>query len=78
MIAPVDVLNESPDGSDGETEKARGDVPPDPVTGINDVAAMDAVSVVLAIAWVAARGPLMASANVLALVALLASVAVTV
>ena len=64
MIAPVDVLSVSPDGREGETEKARGAVPPDPVTGVNDGAAMEAVSVVLAIAWVAARGPLMASANV--------------
>ncbi len=64
MIAPVDVLSESPDGREGAIEKTRGDVPPDPVTGINDVAAMEAVSVVLAIAWVAARGPLIDSANV--------------
>jgi hypothetical protein len=78
VIAPVDVLKLNPAGRVGEMEKARGAVPPDPVTGINDVAAVAAVRVVLAIAWVAVSGPLIDSANTLALVALLASVAVTV
>jgi hypothetical protein len=67
VIAPVDELIESPDGSDGEIENVIGDVPPLEVTGIK-LAADAAVRVSVE----------MVSAKVLALVAPLASVAVTV
>ena len=77
-IAPVEVFIDRPAGRDGETEKVRGAVPPEPVTGVKEVAAVVAVSTVLAIACVAVSGPLMTSANVFELLALLASVAVTV
>jgi hypothetical protein len=63
VIAPVEVFKDRPAGRDGETEKVRGAVPPDPVTGVKDVAAVAAVSTVLAIAWVAVSGPLMTSAK---------------
>ena len=77
MIAPVDELIESPDGSDGEIEKAIGDVPPLEVTGMK-LAADAAVRVSDAMASVVVRAVEMVSAKVLALVAPLASVAVTV
>ena len=78
VIAPVEVLSESPAGRDGAIAKVLGAVPPDPVTGVKEVLAIAAVSTVLAIACVAVSGPLIVSANVCALLALLASVAVTV
>lgn len=77
MIAPVDELIESPDGSDGEIENVIGDVPPLEVTGIK-LAADAAVRVSDAMASVVVRAVEMVSAKVLALVAPLASVAVTV
>ena len=77
MIAPVDELIESPDGSDGEIEKVIGDVPPLEVTGMK-LAADAAVRVSDAMASVVVRAVEMVSAKVLALVAPLASVAVTV
>ena len=77
MIAPVDELIESPDGSDGEIENVIGDVPPLEVTGIK-LAADAAVRVSDAMASVVVRAVEIVSANVFALVAPLASVAVTV
>jgi hypothetical protein len=77
VIAPVDELIESPDGSDGEIEKIIGDVPPLEVTGIKLVAEA-AVRVSDAMASVVVRAVEIVSANVFALVAPLASVAVTV
>jgi hypothetical protein len=77
VIAPVDELIESPDGSDGEIEKVMGDVPPLEVTGIK-LAADAAVRVSDVMASVVVRAVEMVSAKVLALVAPLASVAVTV
>lgn len=77
MIAPVDELIESPDGSDGEIENVIGDVPPLEVTGIK-LAADAAVRVSEAMASVVVRAVEMVSAKVLALVAPLVSVAVTV
>ena len=39
VIAPVDVLNTSPEGSAGEIAKVIGDVPPEVTTGVKaDVA----------------------------------------
>ena len=78
MIAPVDVLSVSPDGSDGEIEKVIGDVPPDAVTGVKDVAAVVAVKVFVAIASVVESAGDMASENVLVAVADDASVTVVV
>jgi hypothetical protein len=77
-MAPVEVFIAKPDGSDGEIARVIGDVPPLAVTGINDVAATDAVRVLLEIARVVESAGETVSANVLALVAPLASVAVTV
>ena len=78
MIAPVVVLKVSPDGKDGEIAKVIGVVPPAAVTGVKDVAAVVAVKVLVAIARVVERAAEITSANVLALLAPLASVAVTV
>jgi hypothetical protein len=78
VIAPVEVENESPVGSVGETLYASGVVPPDPVTGVNDVVAWFCVSVVLAIACVAATAPFTVRLKVAAAVAPFASVTVTV
>ncbi len=77
MIAPVDVLSESPDGRDGEIEKVIGDVPPVAVTGVK-LAADDAVRVSDAMASVVESADEITRANVLLLVALVASVAVIV
>jgi hypothetical protein len=77
VIAPVDELIESPDGSDGEIEKVIGDVPPLEVTGMK-LAADAAVRVSDAMASVVVSAVEIVSANVFALVAPLASVAVTV
>ena len=77
-MAPVEVFIAKPDGSDGEIARVIGDVPPLAVTGINNVAATDAVRVLLEIARVVESAGETVSANVLALVAPLASVAVTV
>jgi hypothetical protein len=74
----VEVLIESPVGRDGEIARVIGDVPPDDVTGVNDVAATDAVKVWLEIASVVERAAETVSAKVLELVAPFASVAVTV
>jgi hypothetical protein len=78
VIAPVEVLIESPVGRDGEIARLIGDVPPLAVTGINDIAATDAVRVLLEIARVVESAAEMVSVKVLELVAPLASVAVTV
>ncbi len=78
VIAPVDVLSESPDGKEGEIENARGDVPPVAVTGVNDVAAVVAVKVLVAMASVVESAGEITRAKLLLLVALLASVAVIV
>jgi hypothetical protein len=77
VIAPVDALIESPDGSDGEIEKVIGDVPPLEVTGMK-LAADAAVRVSDAMARVVVRAVEIASTKVLVLVAPLESVAVTV
>ena len=70
-------MSVSPDGSDGEIEKVIGDVPPDAVTGVK-LAADDAVRVSAATTRVVESADEIVSANVLLLVALVASVAVTV
>jgi hypothetical protein len=72
------VLKESPAGRVGEMEKAIGAVPPLAVTGVKLAAAVPALIVWVAIARVVDSAAEIVSANVLALVALLASVAVTV
>ena len=77
VIAPVDELIESPDGSEGEIEKEIGDVPPLEVTGMK-LAADAAVRVSDAMARVVVRAVEIASTKVLVLVAPLESVAVTV
>lgn len=56
-IAPVDVLIDNPEGRVGEIAYVRGAVPPEPTTGINEVAALDCVKVFDAIADVATNGP---------------------
>ena len=78
VIAPVEELIVSPDGNDGDMAKEIGDVPPLDVTGINDVAAIPAVKVLLEIASVVESAVEIINAKVLELVAPLASVAVTV
>jgi hypothetical protein len=77
-MAPVEVLKDRPADKDGEIAKVIGDVPPDAVTGVKDVAAVVAVKVLVAMASVVERAAEITSANVLALLAPLASVAVTV
>ena len=78
MIAPVEVLKLKPAGRDGEIARVMGDVPPDAVTGVNDVAAVVAVSVLVAMTRVVERAADIASENVLVAVAEDASVIVTV
>ena len=78
VIAPLDELIERPDGKDGEIEKVIEDVPPLDVTGVNDVAAIPAVKVLLEIASVVESAVEIVNAKVLELVAPLESVAVTV
>jgi hypothetical protein len=78
VIAPVEVLSESPDGREGEMEKAIGAVPPAAVTGVKDAAAVVAVSVFDAMASVVESAGDIASENVLVAVADDASVTVTV
>jgi hypothetical protein len=78
VIAPVDVLSASPAGRDGEMEKTIGAVPPAAVTGVKDVAAVVAVSVLVAMARVVESAGDIASENVLVAVADDASVTVTV
>ena len=68
----------SPDGKEGEIENARGAVPPDAVTGVKDAVDVPALIVCVAIARVVVSADEIVSANVLALVALLESVAVIV
>ena len=77
-MAPVEVFIANPDGRDGEIARLMGDVPPLTVTGINDVAAVLAVKVSLEIASVVDSAVETVKANVFALVAAVASVAVTV
>jgi hypothetical protein len=77
-MAPVEVFKAKPDGRDGEIARVIGDVPPLTVTGINDVAAVLAVKVWLEIASAVDSAVETVKANVFALVAPLASVAVTV
>ena len=55
VIAPVAVFIERPVGSEGEIEKAIGDVPPLAVTGVKAVAAIVAVNVSEAITRVVVR-----------------------
>lgn len=58
MIAPVEVLSVNPDGSAGDTEYVNGDVPPDPVTGVKEEAAVPAVRTLELTAVVALSGAL--------------------
>ena len=74
----MEVFIESPEGRDGEIARVMGDVPPLAVTGVNDVAAALAVKVWLEIASVVESAVETVKANVFALVAPFASVAVTV
>jgi hypothetical protein len=78
VMAPVEVFIESPLGSDGEIDKLTDGLPPDDVTGVNDVAVIAAVRVSAAIARVVESAVETEKANVFALVAPFASVAVTV
>jgi hypothetical protein len=71
------VLIESADGNVGEIEKVTDVVPPDAVTGVK-LAPADAVIVSVALTSVVVSAVAMVSANVFALVAAVASVAVTV
>jgi hypothetical protein len=77
-MAPVEVLKDRPADKDGEIAKVIGDVPPAAVTGVKDVAAVVAVKVLVAMARVVESAAEITSANVLALLAPLASVAVIV
>lgn len=77
VIAPVAVLSESADGSAGEIEKVTEGVPPDDVTGVK-LATAPAVIVSADLTSVVVSAVAMVSANVFALVAAVASVAVTV
>jgi hypothetical protein len=77
VIAPVAVLIESADGNAGEIEKVTDGVPPDDVTGVK-LAAAPAVIVSADLTSVVVSAVAMVSANVFALVAPVASVAVTV
>jgi hypothetical protein len=76
-IAPVEALIVNPVGSVGETLNTTFGVPPDEVTGVNGVATVEVVKVVEAAASVVVSAVDTAKVNVLALVAPLASVAVT-
>lgn len=78
MIAPVEVLIESPLGSDGEIAYVIGDVPPLAVTGVELGATAPAVKVSAAIASVVERTDATVSENVFVAVADAASVTVTV
>jgi hypothetical protein len=75
--APVEALIVNPVGSVGETLNTTFGVPPDEVTGVNGVATAEVVKVVEAAASVVVSAVETAKVNVLALVAPLASVAVT-
>ncbi|CAB4334277.1 unannotated protein [freshwater metagenome] len=77
LIAPVEVSIASPDGSAGEIENVLAGSPPDAVTGVK-LAAADAVIVSTALTRVVESAVAIVSANVLALVADVASVAVIV
>ena len=52
-----------PDGRAGLTANVNGPVPPAEVTGVNEVAAVPAVSVLVAIDCTAVSGPLTSRAN---------------
>lgn len=54
-ISPLAVLKNNPLGREGDTEKLRTPVPPVAVTGVNAVAAMLCVMVLVAIACVTTR-----------------------
>ena len=77
-MAPVEVLKDRPADKDGEIAKVIGDVPPAAVTGVNDVAAVVAVKVLVAMARVVERAERTSSVNVFVAVADAASVTVTV
>ena len=78
MIAPVEVLIESPLGSDGEIDKVIGDVPPLAVTGVEEAAAIVAVKVSEAITSVVVRAAETVSEKVLTALPPAESVTVTV
>jgi hypothetical protein len=77
-MAPVEVLIDKPEGSAGEIEYANGAVPPEPVTGVKEVAAALDVRVSVAMTRVVDNPVEITRANVFALIAPLTSVAVTV
>ena len=77
-IAPVAALIVNPVGSVGEALNTTFGVPPDEVTGVNGVETAEVGKVVEAAASVVVSAVENAKANVLELVAPLASVAVTV
>ena len=72
------MLSESPDGREGAIAKVIGDVPPDAVTGVKDVAAVVAVRVLVAMASVVDKTDATSSEKVFVAVADDASVIVTV
>jgi hypothetical protein len=57
VIAPVDEFRDRLDGSDGDMEYESGAVPPAPVTGVNGVRAVPAVTVLDETATVEVSGP---------------------
>ena len=77
-MAPVLGLNDRPAGRPGLTANVSGPVPPEPVTGVNGVAAALTVNNVLGITWLTTTVPVTARLNVLVAVAAFASVTVTV
>ena len=77
VIAPVEVLSASPDGSDGEIAYERGDVPPAPTIGINEIERTDCARTFVGTTWEATKGPRIRIDVVLELVALFESDTVT-
>ena len=73
VIAPVEALKVRPAGRDGEIAYIRGDDPPEPITGMNDIEATVWARVLVATAWVATRGPRMSISVVCELIALFES-----
>ena len=71
-------MSVSPDGKEGEIAKVIGDVPPDAVTGVKDVAAVVAVRVLVAMASVVDKTDATSSEKVFVAVADDASVTVVV
>lgn len=57
VIAPVELLIDSPEGSEGETENEYGEDPYEPVTGVKEVAAAETARDFVAMIWFAVSGP---------------------